>query len=89
MNQKRNFFCLVSVLLAGCANLLPRADTQQPSSFDSFEAASIAFDKIVGYQTTVDEMRQLGFDLRAAANITVIPLPAVDAASDARPGCAL
>jgi hypothetical protein len=75
VKQHRNFLCIISVLLAGCANWLPRAETQQPSAFESFEAASIAFDKIVGYRTTVDEMRSLGFDLQAAANITVIPYP--------------
>ncbi len=75
MNLHRNLLCLISVLLTGCASWLPRADTQQASAFDSFDAASIAFEKIVGYRTTVEEMRQLGFDPQAAANITVIPYP--------------
>jgi hypothetical protein len=63
------------MLLTSCANWLPHTDTQQPSAFDSFEAASSAFDKIVSYRTTVEEMRTLGFDLQASSNMTLIPYP--------------
>jgi hypothetical protein len=62
-------------MLAGCATWLPRGDTQQPSAFDSFEAAASAFNNIVSYRTTVDEMKALGFDLQAASNISLIPYP--------------
>jgi hypothetical protein len=75
VNQQRASIGLMCMLLASCANWLPRADTQQPSAFNSFEAASSAFDKIVSYRTTEDELRNLGFDLQASSNITLIPYP--------------
>ena len=63
------------LLLGGCANLLPRGDSEQPSGFDSFEAAAHAFDKVVAYRTTVEQLRTLGFDLQSSANVTLIPYP--------------
>ena len=42
------------ILLSGCASLLPRGDSEQPSGFDTFEAAAQAFDKVVAYSTTVE-----------------------------------
>jgi hypothetical protein len=75
VNPLRRSICLAALMLAGCANWLPRGDIQQPSPFDSFEAVANAFDKIVSYRTTVDDMKALGFDLRAASNITLIPYP--------------
>lgn len=75
VNTQRYLIFLTSLVLAGCATWLPRADTQQPSAFNSFEAASSAFDQIVSYRTTVDEMKALGFDLQASSNITLIPYP--------------
>lgn len=62
-------------MLGGCANLLPRGDSEQPSGFDSFEAAAQAFDKVVAYRTTVEQLRTLGFDLQSSANVTLIPYP--------------
>ena len=41
-------------MLCGCANLLPRGDSEQPSGFDSFEAAQ-AFDQVVADRTTVEQ----------------------------------
>ena len=64
-----------SLLLGGCANLLPRGDSQQPSGFDSFEAAAHAFDKIETYRTTATQLKALGFDLQDGANVTLIPYP--------------
>ena len=56
--------CLgAGLLLSGCANMLPRGDSEQPSGFDSFDAAAQAFDKVVAYRTTVERLKALGFDL--------------------------
>ena len=68
--------CLgAGLLLSGCANLLPRGDSEQPSGFDSFEAAAQAFDKVVAYRTTVEQLKELGFDLRSSPNVTLISYP--------------
>ena len=62
-------------LLAGCAALLPRSLTDQPSGFDSFEAAARALDQAVPYRTTSVELKALGFDLDASPNVTLVPYP--------------
>ena len=67
-------FC-TCLLLCSCANLLPRGDSEQPSGFDSFEAAAQAFEKVVAYRTTVEQLRALGFDLQSSPNVTLISYP--------------
>lgn len=62
-------------VLAGCAALLPRSLTDQPSGFDSFEAAARALELAVPYRTTTVELKALGFDLDASPNVTLVPYP--------------
>jgi len=74
-------------LLAGCASvssqnalsdvLLPSSSSVSKSPFDSYEAARDALEKTVPYQTTLAELKELGFDPDATANVTVIPYPEV------------
>ena len=63
------------LLLGGCANLLPRGDSERPSGFDSFEAAAHSFDAVVPYRTTVKQLSALGFDLQSSSNVTLIQYP--------------
>ena len=62
-------------LLSGCGSLLPRGDSEQPSGFETFEAAAQAFDKVVAYGTTVEQLKTLGFDLQSSPNVTLISYP--------------
>ncbi|MEO8057564.1 MAG: hypothetical protein ABI671_04500 [Burkholderiales bacterium] len=62
-------------MLAACAELLPRSQSQQPSGFESYEAAAAALEQSVPYKTTVAELKALGFDIDASANVTQIPYP--------------
>ncbi len=69
---------LVTALgLAGCTALLPSSSAVSPSSFDSFEAAQAALEKTIPYKTTLEELKALGFDPQASANVTVIPYPEI------------
>ena len=62
---------LVTALgLAGCTALLPSSSAVSPSSFDSFEAAQAALEKTVPYKTTLEELKALGFDPQASANVS-------------------
>ena len=63
------------VLLCGCANLLPRGDSERLSGFDSFDGAAQAFDSIVAYRTTIEQLSALGFDVQSSANVTLIAYP--------------
>jgi hypothetical protein len=63
--------------LVGCGHLLPTEKSDARSSFQSFEAAQQALERVVPFQTTVEELSALGFDVRANANVTLIPYPAL------------
>ena len=63
------------ILLAGCTSLLPSSKRDQPTGFDSFEAAAHALGQTVPYHTTVPELKALGFDIDASENVTVVPYP--------------
>lgn len=65
------------VALAGCAQLLPHEKYTVAAPFDSYAAAQQALEQVVPFETTVDELRGLGFDLQASANVTLIPYPAL------------
>lgn len=65
----------VACVLAGCADLLPRSQSQQPSGFDTYEAAASALERTLPYTTTVAELKALGFDIDASPNVTQIPYP--------------
>jgi hypothetical protein len=66
---------VASLLLAGCANLLPRAHSDDHSPFETFEAARSALGKVVPYRTTLAELNALGFDVESSANVRRIPYP--------------
>lgn len=69
-------FC-ACLALAGCGGMLPRGSSVSPSSFENYEAAQEALEKVVPYHTTVEELKALGFDPQANVNVTVIPYPEV------------
>ena len=66
---------VLPLMLAACADLLPRSQSQQPSGFESYEAAASALEQAVPYKATVAELKALGFDINASANVTQIPYP--------------
>jgi len=61
--------------MAGCVQLLPQERRSVPSAFDTFEAAQRSIEQVVPFKTTVDQLRELGFDVRDSANVTLIPYP--------------
>lgn len=85
----RFFLACASLALAGCTPLLPKASSVAASSFDSYEAARQALEKVIPYQTRVEELRALGFDPQASANVTVIPYPEVVTRLAPHPGVPL
>lgn len=62
-------------LLAGCASLLPKAHSDEPSGFTSFEAARDAFARVEPLRSTTEDMKELGFDPAASANVRETPYP--------------
>lgn len=66
---------LACAVLAGCGHLLPHETSSERSSFDSFEAAQRALERVVPFETTLQGLRELGFDVKNSANVTLIPYP--------------
>jgi hypothetical protein len=76
------------LLLAGCGALLPRGETIDESPWHSFDDAQRAFDKIIPYKTTAQDLKALKLDPLHDPNITLlnysdvlrrfIPSPATD-----------
>lgn len=62
---------------SGLSFLLPSSSSVSPSQFVSYQAAREALEKAVPYETTVEELKALGFDPYASVNVTVIPYPEV------------
>jgi hypothetical protein len=61
-------FCL----LAGCAKMLPISKGTADSPWRSFVEAKAAFDAVIPYQTTRQDLVALQFDPYRASNITIL-----------------
>ena len=75
MLAARPALLIAPVVLAGCAHLLPDGTTDARSSFESFDAAQRALERIEPYKTRVSELKQMGFDPVESRNVTLIPYP--------------
>ena len=74
---RRTLIVSAVALLAACTDMLPKGRTDIASRFDSFESARAAIDKVLPYRTSIDDLREIGFDVQAAANVKQIPYPEV------------
>lgn len=71
------FLSTLMLLLAACSSLLPRGSTESQSGFATFEEARDAIERVKPYETTVAQLKELGFDVQASANVRLIPYPEV------------
>ncbi|MBI5741291.1 MAG: hypothetical protein HZA16_11315 [Nitrospirae bacterium] len=63
----------VVFIFSGCASLLPSSrETTRTQSWGSFEEAKAAFEQIVPYSTTGEELQKLGFDANATSNLKIL-----------------
>ena len=64
---------LLSLLVqVGCASLLPRAKNITESPWQEYATAKQSFDSIKIGVTTVEDLKQLGFDVDGAANVKIM-----------------
>lgn len=63
---------LVCFCLAGCGSLLPRSDAVVEGPWQSYHDAQLAFEKIVPYQTTVEDLKAIGMAPSLRPNITIL-----------------
>ncbi|MFZ5776250.1 MAG: hypothetical protein ACOY3Z_12275 [Thermodesulfobacteriota bacterium] len=60
------------LLLSGCSGLLPVAKITDQSPWDTFEQAKAAYDRIIPYKTTKEELDGLGFAPYQTPNIEIL-----------------
>jgi len=58
--------------LGGCGNPLPREEDNTRSRWDSFQQAFADYEKIKPYETTLEELKALGFDPYTQPNIRIL-----------------
>lgn len=63
---------LIMPPLTGCSSLLPSSRQDVKASWDGFGDVKTAFDRIVPYATTTEDLKDLGFDPFAASNIELL-----------------
>ena len=63
---------LVLQCLVGCSGLLPKEKTITVGAWDTFEEAQHTFDKIIPYQTSLDELKELNINPETNANISIL-----------------
>ncbi len=63
---------LIGLALFSCSNSLPRTENTTRSRWDSFEQAMADYEKIIPYQTTTEELKELGYDPYTQPNIKIL-----------------
>lgn len=73
------FLIIILVMLGGCSGsaLLPRSSKDVKADGEGFYAIKGRFDKIIPYVTTVDMLRELGFDPMATSNMKLMTYPEI------------
>ena len=59
-------------IISGCSNALPREENNIRSRWGSFEEAMADYKKIEPYETTQDELQELGYDPYTQPNIRIL-----------------
>lgn len=63
---------VIASLIGGCGSLLPKSESDTDAPWKTFDEAKRTYDSIEPGRTTLDELRQLGFDPYVNRNVTVL-----------------
>jgi len=63
---------LATSLAVGCSSLLPKAKVETEAPWKSFDEVKRTFDSIEPGRTTLQELKQLGYDPYVNSNVTVL-----------------
>ncbi len=63
---------LLGLSLYGCSNALPRTEDTTRSRWNSFAEAMADYEKIIPYVTTVEALKDLGYDPYTQPNIKIL-----------------
>lgn len=83
MDRKRSFLLcfMTTLLISGCAALLPRASSVTNSPWKSYGAVVNSYEQVVPDRTTLHEMKKLGFDIYSTPNLKILSYVDVAVAS--------
>lgn len=70
--QKTAVVLFITALLCGCSHWLPGLKREVSHSWTDFAAVKQSFDEIVHYETTMETVRNLGFDPYATPNMQIL-----------------
>lgn len=59
-------------MLYGCATLLPSSKAVVLAPWDSFQGVQAAYGKVVRNETTVHQLRKIGFDIYSTPNVKIL-----------------
>jgi len=65
-------FLAVLLLNTGCRNLLPSDGKRARTPWQNFEEAQAAYDRVIPHQTSVADLRQMGFDPVKTPNVRIL-----------------
>jgi hypothetical protein len=69
-------FCLLVLTLVslttGCKSLFPSDGARAQTAWNSFDESQAAYDRIIPHQTTLEDLRHMGFDPHTTPNIKVL-----------------
>lgn len=60
------------ISLTACSNALPRSERTMRSPWESFDEAMSAYEKIIPYETTTDDLKALGYDPYSTPNVKIL-----------------
>src|SRR4030066_2431409 len=64
---------VIALITVGCGSLLPSVkETTKTYWWGSFDEAKIAFEQIIPYKTTIEELQKLGFDPFQTPNLKIL-----------------
>jgi len=66
------FLMSMLLLLSACGSPLPRTEEITKSPWNSFKEVMAAYDKVILNETTIEELRQLGFDPYSTPNVKIL-----------------
>ncbi len=62
----------MAFMVCGCTALLPTVRQTTPSPWRTFDDAKQAFDRIIPYQTTTEDLKRMGLDPFSTPNVRII-----------------
>ncbi len=77
VNLQRKLLCslipCIVLLLTGCGTLLPSVkEITKTYEWETFDEAKTAFEKIIPYETTSDDLKKIGFDPNSTPNLVIL-----------------